>query len=75
MWNWIWLINILFNIDVFVKKGDIQSMEFIIGFAMGLILAHTISYIMYKNSLDGIQLQYTHRINKVMETLDEYNRQ
>ena len=50
-------------------------MEFIIGFVMGLVLAQTISYIIYKNSLDGIQLQYTHRINKVMEMLDEYNRQ
>ena len=49
-------------------------MEFIIGFVMGLVLAQTISYIIYKNSLDGIQLQYTHRINKVMEMLDEYNR-
>ena len=50
-------------------------MEFIIGFIMGLILAQTICYLIYKNSLDEIQLQYTHRINKVMEMLDEYNRQ
>ena len=50
-------------------------MEFIIGFIIGLILAQTISYLIYKNSLDEIQLQYTHRINKVMEMLDEYNRQ
>ena len=50
-------------------------MEFIIGFAMGLILAQTITYLIYKNSLDEIQLEYTHRINKVMEMLDEYNRQ
>lgn len=49
-------------------------MEFIIGFVMGLILAQTIAYLIYKNSLDEIQLEYTHRINKVMETLDEYNR-
>lgn len=49
-------------------------MEFIIGFIMGLILAQTISYIIYKNSLDEIQLEYTRRINKVMEMLDEYNR-
>ena len=50
-------------------------MEFIIGFIIGLILAQTICYLIYKNSLDEIQLQYTHRINKVMEMLDEYNRQ
>ena len=50
-------------------------MEFIIGFTMGLILAQTISYLIYKNSLDEIQLEYTRRINKVMEMLDEYNRQ
>ena len=49
-------------------------MEFIIGFVMDLILAQTISYLIYKNSLDEIQLEYTHRINKVMEMLDEYNR-
>lgn len=50
-------------------------MEFIIGFVMGLILAQTMCYLIYKNSLDEIQLEYTHRINKVMEMLDEYNRQ
>ena len=49
-------------------------MEFIIGFVMGLILAQTISYLIYKNSLDEIQLECAHRINKVMEILDEYNR-
>ena len=49
-------------------------MEFIIGFAMGLILAQTICYLIYKNSLDEIQLEYIHRINKVMEMLNEYNR-
>lgn len=50
-------------------------MEFIIGFIMGSILAQTICYLIYKNSLDEIQLECTHRINKVMEMLDEYNRQ
>lgn len=49
-------------------------MEFIIGFVMGLILAQTICYLIYKNSLDEMQLEYTYRINKVMEMLDEYNR-
>ena len=49
-------------------------MEFIIGFVMGSILAQIISYLIYKNSLDEIQLEYTHRISKVMEMLDEYNR-
>ena len=49
-------------------------MEFIIGFVMGLILAQTISYLIYKNSLDEIQIEYTRRINKVMEMLNEYNR-
>lgn len=49
-------------------------MEFIIGFVMGLILAQTISYLIYKNSLDEIQIEYTRRINKVMEMLDGYNR-
>lgn len=50
-------------------------MEFIIGFVMGLILAQTISYLIYKNSLDEIQLEYTRRINEIMGKLDEYNRQ
>lgn len=45
-------------------------MEFIIGFVMGLILAQTTSYIMYKNSLDEIQLEYEHKINKIMEMLE-----
>lgn len=49
-------------------------MEFIIGFIMGLILAQTISYITYKNSLDEMQIEYTRRMNKIMEMLDEYNR-
>ena len=49
-------------------------MEFIIGFGMGLILAQTISYIIYKNSLDEIQIEYTRRMNEIMEMLDEYNR-
>lgn len=49
-------------------------MEFIIGFAIGLILAQTISCIMYKNSLDEMQIEHTRRMNKIMEMLDEYNR-
>ena len=49
-------------------------MEFIIGFVMGLILAQTICYLIYKNSLDEMQLEYTRRMNKIMEMLDEYNR-
>lgn len=49
-------------------------MEFIIGFVMGLTLAQTISYIIYKNSLDEIQIECTRRMNKIMEMLDEYNR-
>ena len=49
-------------------------MEFIIGFAIGLILAQTICYLIYKNSLDEMQIEYTHRMNKIMEMLDEYNR-
>ena len=49
-------------------------MEFIIGFIIGLILAQTICYLIYKNSLDEIQLEYTRRMNKIMEMLDEYNR-
>lgn len=49
-------------------------MEFIIGFVMGLILAQTVCYLIYKNSLDEIQSEYTYRANKVMEMLDEYNR-
>ena len=76
MRTWIWLIKIRFSIDVFVNnKGDAELMEFIIGFIMGSILAQIICYLIYKNSLDEIQLKYTHRINKVMEMLDEYNRQ
>ena len=49
-------------------------MEFIIGFVMGLILAQTISYLIYKNSLDEMQIEYTSRMNKIMEMLNEYNR-
>lgn len=49
-------------------------MEFIIGFVMGLILAQTICYLIYKNSLDEMQIEYTRRMNKIMEMLDEYNR-
>jgi hypothetical protein len=49
-------------------------MEFIIGFIMGLILAQAISYLIYRNSLDEIQLEFIRRINKVMELLNEYNR-
>lgn len=49
-------------------------MEFIIGFIIGLILAQTIAYLIYKNSLDEIRLEFIRRINKVMEMLDGYNR-
>ena len=49
-------------------------MEFIIGFIMRSILEQTISYIIYKNSLDEMQIEYTRRMNKIMEMLDEYNR-
>lgn len=49
-------------------------MEFIIGFVMGLILAQTICYLIYKNSLDEMQIEYTRRMNKIMEMLDGYNR-
>lgn len=49
-------------------------MEFIIGFVMGLILAQTASYLIYKNSLDEMQIEYEHKINEVMEVLGEYNR-
>ena len=45
-------------------------MEFIIGFIMGLILAHVTTFVMYKNSLDEIQLEYEHKINKVMEMFE-----
>lgn len=49
-------------------------MEFIIGFIMGLILAQTISYIMYKNSSDEIELRYAQEAMKIKERLSEYNR-
>lgn len=45
-------------------------MEFIIGFIMGLILAHVTAFVMYKNSLDEIQLECEHKINKIMEVLE-----
>ena len=45
-------------------------MEFIIGFIMGLILAHVTTFAMYKNSLDEIQSEYEHKINKVMEIFE-----
>lgn len=50
-------------------------MEFIIGFIIGLILAQTISYITYKNSLDEIELRYAQKVTKIKERLSEYNRQ
>lgn len=49
-------------------------MEFIIGFVMGLILAQTISYLIYKNSLDEIELRYAQEVMKIKERLSEYNR-
>lgn len=45
-------------------------MEFIIGFVMGLMLAQVTSYVMYKDSLDEIQLEYEHKINKIMEMFE-----
>lgn len=45
-------------------------MEFIIGFIIGLILAQVTSYVMYKNSLDEIQLEYEYKINKMMEMFE-----
>lgn len=45
-------------------------MEFIIGFIMGLILAHITAYVMYENSLDEIKLEYERKINKVMEMFE-----
>ena len=45
-------------------------MEFIIGFVMGLMLAHVTAFVMYKNSLDEIQLECEHKINKVMEMFE-----
>ena len=45
-------------------------MEFIIGFIMGSILAHVTAFAMYKNSLDEIQLECEHKINKVMEMFE-----
>lgn len=45
-------------------------MEFIIGFIMGLILAHITAYVTYESSLDEIQLEYEHKINKVMEMFE-----
>ena len=49
-------------------------MEFFIGFIMGLILAHVATFVMYKDSLGKIQSEYEHKINEVMEMLNEYNR-
>lgn len=49
-------------------------MEFIIGFVMGLILAQTISYLIYKNSLDEIELKYSQEVMKIKECLSEYNK-
>ena len=45
-------------------------MEFIIGFVMGLMLAQVTSYVMYKDSLDEIQLEYEHKINNIMEMFE-----
>lgn len=45
-------------------------MEFIVGFVTGLILAQTIAYLIYKNALDEIQLEYEHKINKIMEMFE-----
>ena len=49
-------------------------MEFIIGFVMGLILAQTISYLIYKNSLDEIELRYAQKVMEIKGRLSEYNR-
>ena len=49
-------------------------MEFITGFVMGLILVQTISYLIYKNSLDEIELRYELEVMKIKERLSEYNR-
>lgn len=49
-------------------------MEFIIGFIMGLILAHVITYTLYKKSLDKIRLGYWYMYLKTREKLNEYNR-
>lgn len=49
-------------------------MEFIIGFIIGLILAQTIAYLIYKNSLDEIELRYAQEVMKIKERLSEYNR-
>lgn len=49
-------------------------MEFIIGFIMGLILAHITAYAMYENSLDKIELRYAQEVMKIKERLSEYNR-
>ena len=45
-------------------------MEFIIGFIMSVIHAHVTAFVMYKNSLDEIQLECEHKINKVMEMFE-----
>lgn len=49
-------------------------MEFIIGFIMGLILAHVTAFVMYKNSLDEIELGYAQKVMEIKERLSEYNR-
>lgn len=45
-------------------------MEFIIGFIIGFMLVQIISYVMYENSLNEIQLEYEHKINKIMEMFE-----
>ena len=45
-------------------------MGFIIGFIMGLILAQITAFVMYRNSLNEIKLEYEYKINKVMEMFE-----
>lgn len=49
-------------------------MEFIIGFIIGLILAQTIAYLIYKDSSDEIELRYAQEVMKIKERLSEHNR-
>lgn len=49
-------------------------MEFIIGFAIGLILAQFITSTMYEKALNKVQSSYADKLMKIKRQLDEYNR-
>lgn len=42
-------------------------MEYIAGFISGFILAHIISYMIYKNNLDELLLDFEYKLKQITE--------